>query len=149
MDKFRGDRAQLRRCTSPEEAVLHRQTHRLTHVLPRASLEAVATIAGLLSHFKSGEGDSSPVGQKLARPAEPGGSAPFSETRFRQLLTSRNWNEFYRNLRRAIQVLGGDVNPLLVADTILCWDREYRGKEPTTPGKSLKFWLSKDYYTEA
>lgn len=144
-----GDRAQLRRCVSPEEAVLHPQTHRLTHVLPWVPLEAVATVAGLLSHVKSGEGDSSSVGHKLAKPTEPGGSPPFSETRFRQLLGSRDWNDFYRNFRRAIQILGGDVNPLLVADTILCWGREYQGKEPTAPGKSLKFRLSQDYYTEA
>ncbi len=149
MDDTSGARAQLRRCVSPEEAVLHPQTHHLTHVLPWASLEAVATIAGLLSHVKSGEGDSASIGHKLAKPTEPGGSPPFSETRFRQLLTSRDWNEFYRNLRRAIQILGGDVNPLLIADTILCWGKEYREQGQAARAKSLRFRLSQDYYTEA
>lgn len=149
MENSSGARAQLRRCASPEEAVLHPQTHHLRYVLPWPSVEARATIAGLLSNIKSGENDPSSVGQKLARPSEPGGAAPFSETRFRQLLTSRDWNEFYRNFRRAIQILGGDLNPLLVADTILCWDREQQEQKSTAPGKSLKFWLSQDYYTEA
>lgn len=149
LDDAGGGRAQLKRCTSPDEAVLHPLTHRLSHLLPWVSLEAVATIAGLLSHVKTGENDSMPIGRKLARSIEPGGAAPFSESRFRQLLVSRDWNEFYRNLRRAIDMLGGNVNPLLVADMILCWDKEKRGEDRAAPGKTLKFRLSKDYYTEA
>ena len=90
-----------------------------------------------------------PFGHKLAKPSEPGATPPFSETRFRQLLSSRDWNEFYRNLRRAVQVLGGNVNPLLVADMILCWDKESLNQGYVPPGKSLKFWLSRDYYTES
>ena len=143
-----GARAQLRRAASPEDAILHPQTHRVTYIVPWASPEAVASIAGILSHIKAGENDPTPFGQKLARPSEPGGSAPFSESRFRHLLSSRDWNEFYRNLRRAVQVLAGNVNPLLVADLILCWDKESRRQEYAAPGKSLKFWLSRDYYTE-
>lgn len=149
LDKVSGARAQLRRAASPEEAVLHPQTHRVMQILPWASPEAAATIAGILSHIKTEEDASTPLGQKLAKPSELGGSAPFSESRFRQLLSSRDVNDFYRNLRRAIQVLGGNANPLLLADLILCWDKESRKQKYAAPGKSLKFWLSRDYYTEA
>ena len=144
-----GAKAQLRRCAAPEEAALHPQTYRVMQILGWASSEAAATIAGVLSHIKSGEDDPSPLGQKLAKPSEPGGPAPLSETRFRQLLKSRDWSEFYRNLRRAVQVLRGQVNPMRVADVILAWDKESRNQEYLAPGKSLKFWLSEQYYTNA
>ena len=102
-----------------------------------------------MSHIKSGENDPRPLGRKLATPADPGGSAALSEIRFRQLLKSRGWDEFYRNLRRAIQVLRGVVNPLRVVDVILAWDKESRREDPVTPGKSLKFQLSEQYYSNA
>lgn len=149
LGKVSGARAQLRRCAAPEEAALHPQTYRVMQILGWASSEAAATIAGVLSHIESGEDDPSPLGQRLARPTEPGGSAPFSETRFQQLLKSRDWSEFYRNLRRAIQVLRGQANPLQVADVILAWDKESRNLKYRAPGKSLKFWLSEQYYTSA
>lgn len=149
LDDVSGAKAQLRRCSAPVEAALHPQTYRVMQILGWASSEAVSTIAGVLSHIKTGEDDPLPLGQKLAKPSEPGAPAPFSETRFRQLLKSRDWPEFYRNLRRAIQVLRGQVNPLMVADVILAWDKESRRQEYLAPGKSLKFWLSEQYYTTA
>ena len=121
--ELRGARAQLRRCGSPEEAALHPETYRVQQIVGWARYEAAATIAGILSHIESGENDPAPLGEKLAKPAESGGSSPFSENRFRQLLKSRDLEEFYRNLRRAIQVLRGVVNPVRVADVILAWDR--------------------------
>jgi len=144
-----GAKAQLRRCSAPVEAALHPQTYRVRQILGWASPEAAATIAGILSHIKAGEDDPSPLGEKLAKPLERAGPAPFSETRFRQLLKSRDWPEFYRNLRRAIQVLRGQVNPLAVADVILAWDKERRSEEYLAPGKSFTFWLSEQYYTAA
>ena len=149
LDDVSGAKAQLRRCAAPEEAALHPQTYRVMQILGWASSEAASTIAGVLSHIKAGQDDPSPLGQKLAKPLEPGGPAPFSETRFRQLLKSRDWSEFYRNLRRAVQVLRGQVNPLLVADVILAWDKEFRNADYLAPGRSLKFWLSEQYYTSA
>ena len=149
LDDVSGAKAQLRRCSTPVEAALHPQTYRVRQILGWASPEAASTIVGVLSHIKAGEDDPASLGHKLARPQEPGGPAPFSETRFRQLLKSRDWPEFYRNLRRAIQVLRGQVNPLVVADVILAWDKERRSQEYVAPGKSLEFWLSEQYYTAA
>lgn len=147
LEDSKGSRAQLRRCASPEAAALHPETYRVRPIVPWASYEAAATIAGILPHVKAGENDATPIGSKLAKPLVPGGSAPFSETRFRQLLKSRDWDEFYRNLRRAVQLLRGVVNPVRVADLILAWDRESRPEHPARPGESLKFKLSEQYYT--
>ena len=149
LERNTGARAQLRRAAIPEEVALHPQMHQIRRLVKWASIEAAATIAGILSHIRSGENDPAPFGQKLAKAKKKGGSAPFSETRFRQLLKSRNWNELYRNLRRAIQVLDRNVNPLIVTDLILCWDREFHKRHDQIGERSLKFWLSRDYYTEA
>ena len=149
LNALSGAKAQLRRCSAPVEAAQHPQTYRVAQILGWASPEAASTIAGVLSHIKAGEDDPMPLGPKLATPLERGGPAPFSEIRFRQLLKSRDWPEFYRNLRRAIQVLRGQVNPLMVADVILAWDMESRKQEYPAVGKSLKFWLSEQYYTAA
>ena len=149
LEKSTGPRAKLRRCASPEEAALHSSTYRIMQILPWASHEAIATMAGILSHIRSGENDPLTFGAKMGKPSEPGGSSPLSELRFQQLLKSRDWNELYRNLRRAVQVLDGNINPLMVADLILSWDRDLRDDQHVVSRKSVKFQLSKDYYTNS
>ena len=139
-----GGRAQLRRCISPEEAALHSETYRLKTMLPKwVSLEAVATIAGISAHIRN---DTS-VGfaRSLATPKEKNGRAPLSETRFRQLLSCREWNELYRSLRRMVTILDGNINLISFVDTVLLWNDEFRGAYKR-PGKGLKFELSRDYY---
>ncbi len=139
-----GGRAQLKRCSSPEEAALHSETHRLKNMLPGwFPLEAVATIAGVSAHIKN----DTKLGfaQSLATPKEKNGRVPLSESRFRQLLACRDWDELYRTLRRSVSVLDGKVNLLSFVDTVLLWNDEFRGKYKK-PGKSLKFELSRDYY---
>ena len=89
-----GGRAQLKRCNSPEEAALHAETHRLKSMLPNwIPLEAVATIAGVSAHIKN----DTKLGfaQSLATPKEKNGRVPLSESRFRQLLSCREWDELY------------------------------------------------------
>lgn len=141
----KGNRAQLRRCTTPAEAAMHAETHALMKILPRwVSYEAVATICGILAHIKQiGTGT---FGQKLAM--QENGKVLFSELRFRQFLSCKEWNEFYTALRRAITMLNGNANPLAVIDVILHWDEEYKGTKYSEPSKSLKFTLSKDYYSQ-
>ena len=142
-----GGRSQLKRCSSPEEAALHPETHRLKNMLPGwLSLEAVATIAGVSAHIKN----DTKLGfaQSLATPKEKNGRVPLSESRFRRLLSCRDWDELYRALRRSIAILDGNVNLLSFVDTILLWHDEFRGAYKK-PGKSLKFELSRNYYETA
>lgn len=141
-----GGRAQLKRCQTPEEAALHPQTFRLKQVIPWLPLEAIATITGVASHIKDPKGEV--FGKSLAKPKEKSGHVPFSESRFRQLLSARDWNELYRSLRRAITILDGKVNLISFVDTIILWSNELNGKF-IKPGKGLKYKLSEDYYTEA
>lgn len=142
-----GGRAQLRRCNSPEDVALHSQTHCLKAMLPAwVSYELVSTIVGLCSHIKSRRDQN--FAESLAAPKEKGGKAPLSETRFRQLMQSRNWDELFRNLRRAINVLDDSINIESLIDAIFLWNDEFRD-ENIRPGRGLKFELSRAYYETA
>jgi len=141
-----GGRARLRRCQTPEEAALQPQTYRLKQILSWLPLEAVATIAGIAAHIKEVAGEG--FGKSLAKPKEKNGRVPFSETRFRQLLSARDWNELYRSLRRAVTILDGKVGYLSFVQTVILWNEEFKG-EYARPGKSVKYKLSESYYTEA
>ncbi len=139
-----GGKAQLKRCHSPQEAILYPQTFKLKHILYWLPLEALATVAGVGAHIKSATGKN--FGVALATPAEIGGLAPFSETRFRQLLSARDWQELYRFLRRAVTILDGKVSFVNFVETVILWSEEFTGKYKEI-GKSLKFKLSEAYYT--
>ena len=143
-------RARLKRCKTPAEAMLISDAIRVGSVLGKyCSAQAKASVAGLLAHIKTGETSNKSFGCMLASPVSKGGNSPYSELRFRQLITSKSWDEFYRNMRRAITVLGGNVNPMVVADVVLCWDKERSKSKLKEPGKSLVFELSNDYYLNA
>ncbi len=149
LHKRNGPRAALKRCASPEDAALHPDTFSVKSIFPWMSYEAAAAMAGILSHIREvGERVNTGFAVMLAVPSGKGGRAPFSEARFRQLLSSRDWNEFYTRLRRAVKILNGNVNPLSVADIILRWDDEHRSGTRTQYGHSLKFDLSNEYYTQ-
>lgn len=149
LHKRSGQRAALRRCSSPAVAALYPDTFRVKSIIPWASYEAAATIAGILSHIRQeGEKINTEFAVMLAIPSGQGGRAPFSETRFRQLLSSRDWNEFYTRLRRAVKILNGNVNPLSLADIILRWDEEHRPGGIKGFGRSLTFDLSNEYYSQ-
>ena len=142
-----GGRAQLKRCNSPEEAALHSETYRLKTMLPKwVSLEAIATIAGVSAHIKNDT--SLGFAKSLATPQEKNGRVPLSESRFRQLLSCREWDELYRTLRISVSILDGNVNLISFIDTVLLWNDEFRGSYKK-PGKGLKFELSRDYYETA
>ncbi|KMQ49498.1 CRISPR-associated protein CasB/Cse2 [Chitinispirillum alkaliphilum] len=139
-----GARAKLKRCETPEKAMLLRETHILLERAPKyISAEAIATIAGIIPHIK--ENGSGKLAENLGK--EKNGRAVFSEVRFRNLLACKEWNEFYKALRRAVVILDGIVDPVSVIETIKLWGEEKPGiyKEPS---KRLSFKLAKDYYSQ-
>jgi CRISPR system Cascade subunit CasB len=145
-----GNRAELRRCQSPEDAAAKVDTFKIYNLLGHFySIESAASAAGLLAHIRpESEFDYTPFGQKLSMVKENGDKPIFSENRFQQLLKSRYWNDFYTNMRRAIIVLDGIVHPLIIADIVFRWDREQKPETIKTPGQSLRLRLSQDYYID-
>ena len=110
--------------------MMQRETHILLDKLPGfISPEAVATISGILSHVKvGGEGK---LGERLG--IKKNDKVLFSETRFRNLLACKEWNEFYTALRRAVVVLDGNVAPESIIDVVRLWDEDKRKLKGTYP----------------
>jgi CRISPR system Cascade subunit CasB len=142
LDENRGERARLRRAERAEDVLLTDAFH---HFLKKMTekwrdenhIFSAAAVAGLLSHVrencqkasrqqyqpekvKRSEKKAS-FAEQLATPADGNKKAPMSESRFYQLQKSRTTDEFYRNIRRAIQLLNGRVNLFSLADDIIHW----------------------------
>lgn len=145
-----GIRAQLARCSSPEEVALYPEVYNVNQFFKdeKISFETVATITGLLACITKNTGKNVGIIKKLATPKD-GDRPVFSEMRFRKLMNSSNWEEFYTNLRRAIGILDNNVNPLSVADIVILWGRDFskvESGEYIKPGEGLKLKLAKEYY---
>ncbi|MGL4603676.1 MAG: type I-E CRISPR-associated protein Cse2/CasB [Iodobacter sp.] len=144
----RGERAKLRRCQTPEDVLLQSSLHNLALALfapdkpkPQQLLD-LALVAGILSHVDQDDFThkfAASLGSKKAdRPA-------MSEMRFQQLQTSREVDDFYRQVRRAIDLLGNKVDVIDLAQSLFDWCHEQR--ENTEPAKRLKLRWATDYYT--
>ena len=130
LDDNRGERAQLRRAQSPDDILLTAAFAKFLQHMPGywgvASgekgiwLSDAAMIAGVLARVKDASSASS-FAQALATPKEKGGKAVMSELRFQQLQKSRDEQEFFTRLCRAIALLGGTANILSLAESILHW----------------------------
>jgi CRISPR system Cascade subunit CasB len=121
-----------------------------------------AAIAGLLAHVKENRQIESKDYQskndnkakkiasfadQLARPILKKKKPPMSELRFQQLQKSRSTDDFYRNVRRAIQLLDGKVNILSLANDIIHWHQEFNNQIDRQPGKRLAVRWATDYFT--
>jgi len=158
-----GVRAELSRATFLEEVALNSEFFIVKEFFDDAireseykkfSLETVAVITALFAIIRTNDEQNGFI-QKLAKTKDgkvvrtAKDNAVFSELRFKKLLSSYNWEEFYTNIRRSIQILDKTVNPIAVADTVLLWsydfDRIQKG-EYIEPGKSAKFKIAQMYY---
>lgn len=141
-----GTKAKLRRCETPLKAALIPDTYIIESYLKNSSIEAASTLSGILSHVKlEGANEKPSLGRNLG--TKKGDRAIFSESRFQKLINSRDWNELYTNLRRAVIILDGKVNPTGLIDVIKKWDFEFNCISNEKPSDSLKIKLSRDYYS--
>lgn len=152
LKKNRGARAKLRRCREPSQVLLHSIFYELPEALPGwppGQTMALAAIAGLLSHVDTHNSNSSFASQ-LGNPKPKGGKAPMSENRFRQLIKSREWEEYYFRTRRAILLLKPlAANILSIADYTLQFGFEQKGSGPNDPSKGFQFRMANEYFTSA
>lgn len=121
-----GRRALLRRCVTPQDILMQPPFYalyvELYPLIERSILRdhedgllAMAAITGLLAHIKVDT-----VGAGFASQLK----SNMSELRFGQLQKSRDWDEFYRHLRRAVQLLEKNVDIIALADGILHWAKD-------------------------
>jgi len=144
----RGGRAKLRRCEKPEDVLLQPSFYELQQQFSKTPTLALAAVAGLLAHIKNSSELSFP--KQLAQQKEQSGKPVFSELRFQQLLASRDIDELYENLRRAIIQLNRTANILSLADGVLHWAREQRDKNQfdERPERRFQFTWAKAYFSE-
>jgi len=151
LDKNRGDRARLRRAERADDVLLTEPFFGFLHQMPEAwarpeALLSSAMVAAALSHVKEPrEGET--FATQLALPKKSGKKARMSELRFQQLQKSRDPEEFFRRLLRAIRLAENAVNIISLADSILHWMNEYRYGVNREPQKRLTVRWATDYYT--
>ncbi|MBY4678207.1 type I-E CRISPR-associated protein Cse2/CasB [Marinobacterium arenosum] len=148
----RADRARLRRAQAPDELILSDAFFRFINYQGMPDLKAkqehwipMAMVAGALAHARSHSPSKSFAGQ-LATPLETGGKAPMSELRFSQLQKSRDYDEFYRRLLRAVKLLKGNLNIVSLADSILHWSQEHQYGIARRPVDRLAVGWAKEYF---
>jgi|WetSurMetagenome_2_1015567.scaffolds.fasta_scaffold47920_2 CRISPR system Cascade subunit CasB len=116
------ERAELRRCNTPEQVMLCKGFYRLRYMLEdfQYNIGTIATIAGICSHIRKNEPLSFP--ELLATPIEEGKTTPpLSESRFKKLISSRSAEEFFIQLRRAVHILNYKGNIPSIIDGVNRW----------------------------
>lgn len=152
LDKNRGDRARLRRAERPDDVLLTEPFFHFLKQMPEEwanseSLLSSAIIAAALSHVKN-QRSGETFATQLALPKQGGKKARMSELRFQQLQKSRDPEEFFRRLLRAIRLAESEVNILSLAESILHWMNEYRYGADRMPQKRLAVRWATEYYEE-
>jgi len=128
LDQARGDRAELRRATTPAAVAFSPVFHRLLHSLQRIgrpSAASLAVVAGVLSHIKEQDGSGAFAAQ-MASPKAGSDKARVSGLRFRRLLKIADREELYQPLIRTARLLDGRVNLISLADGIYFWGENVR-----------------------
>lgn len=123
LDENRGKRSELRHCHNIEEVAFTPSFHSLRKELKefRINQEALAAIAGVLSHVKSSDMNSSLPAQ-MSTPKPGSQKAVVSDLRFRRLLTIQDWNELFTTMIRIVRLLDGRVNIFDLAKSIYWWN---------------------------
>lgn len=153
LDKNRGDRARLRRAERPDDVLLTESFFRFLQQMPEGwanpeELLPSAMVAAALAHVKESR-DNETFATQLALPKQGGKKPRMSELRFQQLQKSRDPEEFFRRLLRAIRLAEGTVNIVSLADSILHWMNEYRYSVDREPQKRLAVRWGTEYYEQA
>ncbi|EPE1851031.1 type I-E CRISPR-associated protein Cse2/CasB [Cronobacter dublinensis] len=109
---------------------------------------ALGIVAGLAAHVKSIETRQSFAAQL----GQISGNNPvMSELRFRRLNQAHSQEELFRQLRRAMQLLGGTVNLPDLAEGVFRWcaeedERERHAAQKRTPTEYIRVRWALDYY---
>lgn len=139
LEKNRGDRAALRHCHDVSEIAFTSSFHRLRKDLLgefNVNQEALAVVAGVLSHVKNND-IGSDFAIQMATPSSGSSNARVSGLRFRRLLTIEERRELFASMIRTVRLLDGTANIFDLANSIYWWN-EFTKKQ----------WAY-DYYTKS
>ncbi|WP_192035590.1 type I-E CRISPR-associated protein Cse2/CasB [Halomonas sp. YLGW01] len=158
----RGVRAVLRRCATPEAAVLTEGFRKLWQMLDvdaaepadmpayrRRDMQAWASVATVLAELGS-EKSAATLGHRFGEQKAETGKPLVSELRFQQLQQSHTSDELTRRLRRGLALVGKEgISAVNLADDILLWHREQASDLPRSrrTDDRLAFRWAHDYFT--
>lgn len=153
LDENRGDRAQLRRAQSPDDILLTPAFAHFLQILPKAWIDDMrlfdlAMVAAILARVKNDVSDENVTLAKSLSVPKDAKKPVMSELRFQQLQKSRTPQEFFIRLCRAIQLLGGTANVVLLTEDILHWLAEHRYGPSSKPEQRLAVRWASDYYMQ-
>jgi len=125
----RGDRAELRRCSTLAEVAFSPAFHRLRFALMKfgwVNADALALVAGLAARVKSDIPGNTLAAQMAT--GKPDGSARVSGLRFRRLLKVKGQEELYGAMIRILALLSGGINLQSLAESVYYWNDRTRKK---------------------
>lgn len=149
---FRGVRAELRRCHTPDDVLLTEGFRLLWTAVtkeegdPHGDMIGWATVAAALADVRANNSEKS-FAAALGSDKEKTGKPYVSELRFSQLQKSADSDSFLRRTRRAVALLGRTANVLSLTDSILHWHKEKQGHYPEKPSHRLAVRWATDYFT--
>ena len=152
----RGDRARLKRAGSIEELETERAANLLVARLLRGEWNnnfarsrfqtdpsALLMVSGVLARVKSDARD----GKSLAWRIGAASTKPLHELRFKRLLQAKSLEDFFLQVRRAVQLADGAADLAVLADDLLAWAYEQQSASGSQrPARSLRFRWAQDYY---
>jgi CRISPR type I-E-associated protein CasB/Cse2 len=158
----RGHKARLRRAPQLAHVLLEDSIFQLREhlgTMGKLTLERndqvwlpllAGTLAHVESHITAPEPEGRAVsGQSLARrlnlaAAKSGSKAPMSALRFRRMMSSSDPEDFFLQLRRALRLVSGPVDVVVLAEDLLAWYAEH--DLLTQPAYAMRFRWARDYY---
>lgn len=127
LEDYRGDRAELRRCSTLTEVAFIPAYHRLRLALlkhGRVNDDSLAVVAGLAARIKANIGGNTLAEQMASGKSD--NSARVSGLRFRRLLKTKGHVEFFTAMGRVMALLGGTVNLQSLAKSAYYWNDKTR-----------------------
>ena len=152
----RADRARLRRCQNAEELLSNSATLLFARRLialgggskvfsdESKTYEQLAWVAGALALVKEDPHDDRTLAFRLGKAF--GGERPaMSELRFQSLQAAATTEDYFLQIRRAIQLADRKTDVARLADDLLSWQLE-RGQSALRASSGVKFHWAYDYY---
>ena len=127
LSRRRGDRADLRRASTPAEVIFSPGYHRLLgelrsagYVLSASGAAGLAIVAALAAHVET-NAPSGSFARQMAEPAGPQRGARVSGLRFRRLLAVHDRDQLLPALARSLRLTGGRANVLDLVRSAFFW----------------------------
>ncbi len=146
LEENRGDRAELRRCRTPDEVLLTEAYHKVRRRFVGAKVDfrdrRLGAVVGLLSHVRTHKpAEFGSLGSAMAATKKESDSAKVSGLRFRRILQIEDYDKLYDRLIGVIRLLDGVVDVRVLSKDVFYWSAD-------SDNGVRRRWAT-DYYSQA